>query len=58
VVDDAEAGERYNRAARVVAGWIRDPEFSDADGNPKILTLQEAQAAGGGLSGAGAPLQR
>jgi Family of unknown function (DUF6502) len=41
VADDAETGERYNRAARVVAGWVRDPEFSDADGNPKVLTLQE-----------------
>jgi len=40
-VDDAEAGERYNRAARVVAGWIRDPEFSDASGNPKVLALQD-----------------
>ena len=39
--NDAEAGERYNRAARVVAGWVRDSEFSDADGNPKVLTLQE-----------------
>src|SRR5882672_9144209 len=45
-VDDAEAGERYNRAARVVAGWVRDPEFSDAEGNPKILTLQEGAAGG------------
>jgi len=41
-IKDAEAGERYNRAARVVAGWVRDPEFSDAEGNPKVLTLQEA----------------
>jgi hypothetical protein len=41
VADDAEAGERYNRAARVVAGWVRDPEFSDVEGNPRVLTLQE-----------------
>jgi hypothetical protein len=39
--DDAEAGERYNRAARVVAGWVRDADFSDTDGNPKTLSLQE-----------------
>jgi len=39
--DDTEAGERYNRAARVVAGWVRDPDFSDADGNPKVLTVQD-----------------
>lgn len=40
-IEDAEAGERYNRAARVVAGWVRDADFSDADGNPKVLALHE-----------------
>lgn len=44
-IEDAEAGERYNRAARVVAGWVRDADFSDADGNPKVLTLQEGEAS-------------
>ena len=44
--DDAEAGERYNRAARVVAGWVRDADFSDAGGNPKVLTLQEGTRQG------------
>jgi hypothetical protein len=44
--NDAEAGERYNRAARVVAGWVRDAEFSDADSNPKVLTLQEGATQG------------
>lgn len=44
-IEDAEAGERYNRAARVVAGWVRDADFSDADGNPKVLTLQEGKAS-------------
>jgi len=38
----SEAGERYNRAARVVAGWVRDTDFSDADGNPKVLSLQDS----------------
>ena len=42
--NDAEAGERYNRAARVVAGWVRDPDFSDADGNPRVLSLQDGGA--------------
>ena len=46
-LEDGEAGERYNRAARVVAGWVRDPDFSDADGNPKVLTLQEGAGQGG-----------
>ena len=46
--DDAEVGERYNRAARVVAGWVRDKDYSDAQGNPKVLSLQEggSQEAG------------
>ena len=44
--DDQETGERYNRAARVVAGWVRDPEFSDSDGNPKALTLLEGGSRG------------
>jgi len=41
VANDAEAGERYNRAARVVAGWVRDRDYSDATGNPKVLSLHE-----------------
>jgi len=43
---DSEAGERYNRAARVVAGWVRDTDFSDADGNPKVLALQDGTENG------------
>jgi len=43
--DDAEAGERYNRAARVVAGWVRDKDFSDAQGSPKVLSLQDGSAS-------------
>jgi len=41
-----EAGERYNRAARVVAGWVRDADFSDAAGNPKVLSLQDENPHG------------
>jgi Family of unknown function (DUF6502) len=39
--ENSEAGERYNRAARVVSGWVRDTDFSDANGNPKVLSLQD-----------------
>jgi hypothetical protein len=36
----AESGvERYNRAARVLTGWVRDPEFLDAAGEPRTLAL-------------------
>ena len=37
VADDAETGDRYNRAARVVAGWVRDPRFRDPAGEPASL---------------------
>lgn len=31
--------ERYNRAARVMSGWLRDPDFRDAAGRPADLPL-------------------
>jgi hypothetical protein len=40
-----DAQERYNRAARVIAGWVRDKEFTDAAGDPLPLSQ-----AGGGAS--------
>jgi len=27
-------GNEYNRAARVITGWIRDPDFGDGNGHP------------------------
>jgi len=42
---DAEALEHYNRAARVVAGWVRDQDFRDEDGQPRALPQE-----GGDLS--------
>jgi Family of unknown function (DUF6502) len=33
-------GERYNRAARVLTAWTRDPEFLDARGEPMPLDSQ------------------
>jgi uncharacterized protein DUF6502 len=33
-----EAQERYNRAARVIAGWVRDGDFTDAAGDPLQLS--------------------
>jgi len=31
-------GERYNRAARVLSGWVRDTQYLDANGEPKALS--------------------
>jgi hypothetical protein len=35
-----EFRERYNRAARVIAGWVRDPAFADPQGDPQALKLE------------------
>jgi len=37
---DQGAGERYNRAARVISGWVRDPRFHDSNSNPLDLPLE------------------
>jgi hypothetical protein len=34
-----EAGERYNRAARVLTGWVRDGDFLDESGAPRALDV-------------------
>ncbi|MHB8828514.1 MAG: DUF6502 family protein [Syntrophales bacterium] len=39
---DEEAHGRYNRATRVISGWIRDPLFLDDDDNPVDLALDGA----------------
>lgn len=41
-----DAGERYNRAARVLTGWIRDPDFLDAEGEPRALPGEGALSFG------------
>jgi len=40
-VDDVWAFERYNRAARVVSGWVRDARFSDKRNQPLILSYDK-----------------
>lgn len=32
--------ERYNRAARVISAWVREPEFHDASGRPATLPVE------------------
>jgi len=38
VLDDIWAFDRYNRAARVVTGWVRDSRFLDKQGQPAVLS--------------------
>jgi len=37
---DAIVEDRYNRAARVIAGWLRESDFLDAQGKPVALALE------------------
>ena len=37
--DDSHQDEKYNRAARIIAAWRREPEFQDANGKPCSLSI-------------------
>ena len=39
-VSDKEALARYNRATRVMGGWMRDEEFAEKPGMPAALTAE------------------
>ena len=49
VAEDQEAADRYNRAARVLAGWLRDREFHDEAGEPAALPVEGNSASFGAL---------
>lgn len=44
-VEDQEATDRYNRAARVITGWLRDKEFHDKAGEPLALPVEGKTAS-------------
>ena len=41
----AAAGDGYNRAARVLTAWARDPDFCSGNGTPLPLPVQDADAS-------------
>jgi hypothetical protein len=41
---EAVEAERYNRAARVLTAWTRDPDFLDAAGEPRALEPHDGDA--------------
>jgi hypothetical protein len=43
----SETSERYNRAARVIAGWVRDKDFADSAGDPIALEAEGSSASFG-----------
>lgn len=42
---EGETAAAHNRAARVVAGWVRDAEFHDAAGEPAALPVDDSPAS-------------
>ncbi len=40
-----EFEEEYNRAARVITGWLRDPDFGDGKGHPFPLRMEGKHAS-------------
>lgn len=38
--DAAAPVERYNRAARVISAWVREPAFRDRSGRPAVLPVE------------------
>ena len=44
-VEDQEATDRYNRAARVITGWVRDKAFHDRAGAPLALPIEGKTAS-------------
>ncbi|MBA3030410.1 MAG: hypothetical protein FP816_16585 [Desulfobacteraceae bacterium] len=46
---DTDSGERYNRAARVIAAWRREKDFHDENGIPMALPLNGKDPSFSGL---------
>ena len=44
-LSDDEAIDRYNRAARVIAGWVKDHLFKDNNGQPKNLLFDKGNTS-------------
>ncbi len=42
---DEEVEQRYNRAVRVIGGWLNDAEFQDAKGAPALLPVEGEHAS-------------
>jgi hypothetical protein len=47
--DGADSFTTHNRAARVVAGWVRDADFHEANGEPRELLLDDGKSSFGEL---------
>ena len=41
--DDSAIAHQYNRAARVISGWLRDKRFQDKSGDPAPLDFDKGK---------------
>lgn len=40
VADDSAQQEEYNRAARIISGWVNDEKYQDPQGQPDVLSIE------------------
>ena len=43
--DSENTEQKYNRAIRVISGWLNDPRYAYEEGNPKTLSLDSSEAS-------------
>jgi len=46
---NSDSQEKYNRATRVLSGWVHSEDYTDADGNPASLGLDSNEPSFAGL---------
>jgi hypothetical protein len=45
IIGDESSSRRYNRAIRVVSGWVSDPRFRAESGEPAVLPMEGQSAS-------------
>jgi hypothetical protein len=43
--DSKDTEQKYNRAIRVISGWLNDPLYAYEEGNPKALSLDSSETS-------------
>jgi len=43
--DAGDSAQRYNRAVRVISGWVNDPRFQDTTGAPAQLSMDQGDSS-------------
>jgi len=51
--DDSITQQEYNRAARVISGWLRDQRYTAVDGSPAVLPFETNGKGNGKINGNG-----